>query len=104
MKDNIYVFGHRNPDTDSVTSAIALSYLKKKQGIRSIKPAVLSDTNLETKYVLNYLSSCFISISSSIGFSRITSEEVFDCFNSSSNYSLFLWFWFFRDTSPIITF
>ena len=28
MKDNIYVFGHRNPDTDSVTSAIALSYLK----------------------------------------------------------------------------
>ena len=28
----IYIFGHKNKDTDSVTSAIALSYLKNKQG------------------------------------------------------------------------
>ena len=27
-----YIFGHKNPDTDSVTSAIALSYLKNKLG------------------------------------------------------------------------
>ena len=26
--DKIYIFGHKNPDTDSVTSAITLSYLK----------------------------------------------------------------------------
>ena len=26
----IYIFGHKKPDTDSVTSAIALSYLKNK--------------------------------------------------------------------------
>ena len=26
--DKVYIFGHRNPDTDSVTSAIALEYLK----------------------------------------------------------------------------
>ena len=28
--ENIYVFGHRNPDTDSVCGAIALSYLKRQ--------------------------------------------------------------------------
>ena len=52
-KDTVYIFGHRNPDTDSVTSAIALSYLKKKQGL-DCEPAVLSSLNLETSYVLNY--------------------------------------------------
>lgn len=52
-KEKVYVFGHRNPDTDSVTSAIALAYLKNKQGINAI-PAVLSSLNLETKFALNY--------------------------------------------------
>ena len=52
-KDKIYIFGHRNPDTDSVTSAIALSYLRGRQGIEC-EPAVLSSINLETNYVLNY--------------------------------------------------
>ena len=52
-KDKVYVFGHRNPDTDSVTASIALAYLKRKQGINAI-PVVLSSTNLETKYALNY--------------------------------------------------
>lgn len=52
-KDKVYVFGHRNPDTDSVTSAIALSYLKNQLGTVAI-PAILSSINNETKYVLNY--------------------------------------------------
>lgn len=49
----VYIFGHRNPDTDSVTSAIALAYLKKNLGMNAI-PAVLSGINLESKFVLNY--------------------------------------------------
>ena len=49
----VLIFGHRNPDTDSVTSAIALSYLKKELGMDAI-PAVLSSINQETKFVLNY--------------------------------------------------
>ena len=53
--EKTYIFGHRNPDTDSVTAAITLSYLKNKLGINSI-PAVLSSINLETKYALNYFS------------------------------------------------
>lgn len=51
--EKIYIFGHRNPDTDSVTSAITLSYLKNKLGMNTV-PAVLSSINLESKYVLNY--------------------------------------------------
>ena len=52
-KDEIFIFGHRNPDTDSVTSAISLAYLKEKLGFNAI-PSVLSSINLESKYALNY--------------------------------------------------
>ena len=51
--DKIYVFGHRNPDTDSVCSAIALSNLKNELGMNTV-PAILSDINNETKYALKY--------------------------------------------------
>lgn len=52
-KEKVYVFGHRNPDTDSVSASIALAYLRQKLGMNAI-PAVLSAINLETKYALNY--------------------------------------------------
>lgn len=52
IEDKIYIFGHRNPDTDSVCSAISLSYLKNKQGFNT-EPRILSAINEETKYVLN---------------------------------------------------
>lgn len=51
--ENIYIFGHKNPDTDSVTSAISLSYLKNKLGEKTI-PCILGEVNNETKYVLDY--------------------------------------------------
>ena len=46
-----YIFGHKNPDTDAVTSAIALSYLKNKQG-QNTKPVILDSLNTETEFVL----------------------------------------------------
>lgn len=49
----VYIFGHKKPDTDSVTSAIALSYLKNKLGYNT-EPRVLGPINQETKFVLNY--------------------------------------------------
>ena len=49
----VYIFGHRNPDTDSVTAAISLAHLKNKLGVPAV-PAVLSSINLESKYALNY--------------------------------------------------
>lgn len=51
--EKIYIFGHKKPDTDSVTSSISLSYLKNKLGINA-HPRVLGIPNNETKFVLNY--------------------------------------------------
>lgn len=49
----IYIFGHKTPDTDSVTASISLSYLKNKLGDNTV-PTILSPINDETRYVLNY--------------------------------------------------
>lgn len=46
--DQIYVFGHKSPDTDTVCSAIA--YAK----IKNFIPARLGELNEETAYVLNF--------------------------------------------------
>ena len=48
-----YIFGHKNPDTDSVCSSIALSYLKNALGDKTV-PKVLGTINNETKFVLDY--------------------------------------------------
>lgn len=47
----IYVIGHKNPDTDSVVSAIAYAEFKKVQGVEAV-PAIQGDLNPETKLVL----------------------------------------------------
>ena len=48
-----YIFGHKKPDTDSVTSAIALSYLKNQLGDNT-EARVLGNLNKETTFALNY--------------------------------------------------
>ncbi|RQD70477.1 MAG: putative manganese-dependent inorganic diphosphatase [Tindallia sp. MSAO_Bac2] len=50
---SIYVFGHQHPDTDSITSAVALAYLKKQQGMDAI-PCRLDTIGRETQFVLDY--------------------------------------------------
>lgn len=50
---SIYIFGHKNPDTDSVCSAIALAYLKNAQNINATAK-VIGQINNGTKYVLDY--------------------------------------------------
>lgn len=50
---DIWVFGHQNPDTDTVTSAIAMAEYKTRLGDPS-KPAVLDEITPETKYVLDF--------------------------------------------------
>jgi len=49
----LYIFGHMNPDTDSVCAAITLANLKRNLGILA-EERVLGNINKETKYVLNY--------------------------------------------------
>lgn len=48
-----FIFGHKKPDTDSVMSAIGLSYLENKCGNHT-EPRVLGALNKETKYALEY--------------------------------------------------
>ncbi|MGB9781022.1 putative manganese-dependent inorganic diphosphatase [Caldanaerobacter sp.] len=50
----VYVCGHKNPDTDSICSAIAYAHLKRiTEGINAI-PVRLGPLNRETKFVLDY--------------------------------------------------
>ena len=48
-----YIFGHRKPDTDSVMSAVALSYLKNQIGDNT-EARILSNVNKETQYALEF--------------------------------------------------
>ena len=49
----IYVIGHRNPDTDSICSAIGYAHLKQALGVNAV-PARCGKINNETKYALEY--------------------------------------------------
>ena len=50
---SILVFGHKNPDTDTICSAIAYAELKNKLG-KDVKAVRLGEINEETKHALNY--------------------------------------------------
>lgn len=52
MSDLVYVSGHRNPDTDSICSAIAYSYLLNATNKYNAVPVRLGEVNRETEYVL----------------------------------------------------
>ncbi len=51
MKDIIYVVGHRNPDSDSICSALAYAHLKNELKEEAIA-CRLGPLNEETKYIL----------------------------------------------------
>lgn len=54
MDDKIYIIGHKNPDTDSICSAIGYCYYKKSIGVNNVYAARLGEINKETEFVLNY--------------------------------------------------
>ncbi|WP_430742627.1 manganese-dependent inorganic pyrophosphatase [Bacillus atrophaeus] len=51
--EKILIFGHQNPDTDTICSAIAYADLKNKLGFNT-EPVRLGQVNEETKYALDY--------------------------------------------------
>lgn len=51
--EKTFIFGHKKPDSDSVMSAIGLSYLKNKLGDNT-EARILGNVNKETKYALEY--------------------------------------------------
>ena len=50
--NKILVFGHQNPDTDAITSAISYTYLLNQQGLEA-EAVALGQVNEETAYALN---------------------------------------------------
>ncbi len=50
-----FVVGHKNPDTDSVISAMIYSLYLKKMKIDAV-PIILAKPNKETKFILDYFS------------------------------------------------
>jgi len=51
--DSVLIFGHKNPDTDSICSSISYSYLKNKLGVTAT-PVRLGELSKETEFVLKY--------------------------------------------------
>ncbi|MGP4071230.1 manganese-dependent inorganic pyrophosphatase [Piscibacillus sp. B03] len=51
--NNVLVFGHKNPDTDSICSAIAYANLKEKLG-EQVEPVRLGEVNAESNYALTH--------------------------------------------------
>ena len=54
MENKVLIFGHKNPDTDTICSAMVEEILDRKNGWET-KAARLGTVNKETQYVLNYL-------------------------------------------------
>ena len=52
MKDKVYVVGHRNPDTDSICSALSYAYLKNRIGEFEYLPMRAGEISPDTKFVL----------------------------------------------------
>ena len=55
MENKVLIFGHKSPDTDTITSSIVMENLEKKLGNVNAKAVRLGDVNKETKFVLDYL-------------------------------------------------
>lgn len=49
---SVYVFGHKNPDSDSIVGAISLSYLKNQVEDEQYIPARQGDISAETEFIL----------------------------------------------------
>jgi manganese-dependent inorganic pyrophosphatase len=56
MMEKVLVFGHKNPDTDTICSAIAYANLKQKLGVDA-EAVRLGQVNGETQYALDYFKS-----------------------------------------------
>ena len=55
MENKVLIFGHKNPDTDTICSAMVKEILNKKRGGEKSKAVRLGNVNKETQYALNYL-------------------------------------------------
>lgn len=55
MENEIFIFGHKNPDTDAICSSLVKEILNRKIGCNRAKAKRLGNLNKETQYVFDYL-------------------------------------------------
>lgn len=55
MENKILIFGHKNPDTDTICSSMVKQILNEKDGKTNAQAVRLGNVNKETQYVLDYL-------------------------------------------------
>ncbi|MDU6961549.1 MAG: DHH family phosphoesterase, partial [Staphylococcus sp.] len=49
-----YIFGHQNPDTDAISSAIIMADFEQQTGNSEATPYRLGEVSAETKYALDH--------------------------------------------------
>ena len=52
--EKVFIFGHKSPDTDTITSSIVMENLERKMGNTGAKAYRLGKVNKETEFILNY--------------------------------------------------
>lgn len=52
--EEVKIFGHKNPDTDTIMSSLILEAIEKTLGVYNAKAYRLGNINKETKYALDY--------------------------------------------------
>ena len=50
-----FIFGHKNPDTDSITSSLVMADFEEQLGNDNVISCRLGNINKETEYVLKLL-------------------------------------------------
>ena len=68
---SVYVFGHRNPDSDSIVGAISISYLKNLLEDEEYIPARQGDISAETEFILNMFGGKLPELKTSVAGERV---------------------------------
>lgn len=53
-----YIFGHKNPDTDAISSAIIMAEFEQLRGNSGAKAYRLGDVSAETQFALDTFNAC----------------------------------------------
>jgi len=68
---SVYVFGHKNPDSDSIVGAISLSYLKNQLEDEEYVPARQGEISAETKFILDKFGGILPQLKTSVANERV---------------------------------
>ncbi len=68
---SVYVFGHKNPDSDSIVGAISLSYLKNQLENEEYIPARQGEISAETRFILDKFGGILPQLKTSVANERV---------------------------------